>query len=295
MRKVGSEWLICRQLDINPLMPSHRQGKIPKHRARRPERNSGRRSPLSHANLAKRIARESGPDASEARSWPVTPEAPTQPLPRDGQPAGGEGAGGEGAGGGHSGKRGAASPRRMRGVLVTPWFAAGAGFVIAAALSLNAPRTFLTYRGGGGSTSRCESCQSPESVPTSRPGVQVKSVNPAQVGGTSPAPALVVTIRLGPEHNGVFSVTFILPADQVRNGWKLHFALPGRSISQVIGAKFRPDLAYDAGVAVEPAAQNGYVSPAAPAAMAFLVYAAGPSVAPSGCVLNGQACQFRSP
>ena len=80
-QKVGSEWLICRQLDINPLMPSHRQGSIPKHRARRPDENSGRHSQLNAAIPAKRIAPESGPAPDHSGARPAAPEPPTQPLP----------------------------------------------------------------------------------------------------------------------------------------------------------------------------------------------------------------------
>jgi hypothetical protein len=180
----------------------------------------------------------------------------------------------------------------MRGLLVTPWFAAGAGFVIAAALSLNAPRTFLTYRPNNTpSTSRCATCAAPESVPTSKPGVQIRSVNPAVIGGTGAAgPA--VPIHLGPERDGVFSVTFMLPAGQLRNGWQLRFALPGRSITQVVGAQWRPDAVDDGGVAAG-LAQGGYVSPTDPAAVSFMVSASGPPVAPVHCVLNAKPCHFR--
>jgi hypothetical protein len=302
-------------------MPSHRQGSIPKHRARRPVENSGRHSQLNAATQAKRIAPESGPDPYGSGARPVTPEPPTRPFPtvrrHPRPPAGagrhaGAGGGGEGdsdggdgglAGNGRHGRVGrtpggviagirrAAPSGRLRGLLVTPWFAAGAGLVIAAALSLNSPRTFLTYRPNNAPNhSKCASCQSQESVPTSRPGVQIRSVNPARIGGTGAAgPA--VPIQIGPERNGVFSVTFTLPAGPAAHGWNLRFALPGRSITQVLGAQWRPDAADDGGVArLTP---GGYVSPTNPAAMTVLVSASGPPVAPVDCVLNGQPCHFR--
>jgi hypothetical protein len=296
-------------------MPSHRQGNIPKHRARRPDENSGRHSQLNAATQAKRIAPGSSSDPYGSGTWPVQPEPPTQPLPplrsHPWPPAGASddaGAGDDGEAGGFAGDgrhgrvgrtpngviagtRGAARSRRMRGLLVTPWFEAGAGFVIAAALSLNSPRTFLTYRPNDvPSTSKCADCQSPESVPTSRPGVQIRSVNPAEIAGRGgPGPA--VSIQLGPERNGVFSVTFTLSASQASQGWKLRFALPGRSISEVLGAQWLPDAADDGGEAAM-LAQGGYVSPTHPAAVSILVSATGPPVAPVRCVLNGQPCHF---
>lgn len=238
-------------------MPSHRQGNTPKHRARRPDENSGGHTRLNAATRAKRIAPESS----------HTP------------------------GGVIAGTRRAAPSRRMRGLLVTPWFAAGAGFVIAAAISLNAPRTFLTYRPNNApSTSKCADCRSPESVPTSKPGVQIRSVNPAVIAGRG-APGPAVPIQVGPEQNGVFSVTFMLPASQAGRDWKLRFALPGRSISAVLGAQWRPDATDDGGEATM-LAEGGYVSPTNPAAVSFLVSATGPPAAPVHCVLNGQPCHF---
>jgi hypothetical protein len=269
-------------------MPSHRQGNIPKHRARRPDENSGRRLRLNAVIPAKRIAPEPGPDAGDGGS--------DDSGPRPGR----HGRVGRAADGVVAGTRAARPPRRMRGLLVTPWFAAGAGFVIAAALSLNAPRTFLTYRPNNAPhDTRCAGragpgCPSPESVPTSRPGVQIKSVNPAVLGGGG-APGPVVAIHVGPEHNGAFSVTFTLPAGQARNGWNLRFTLPGKTISEVVGAaRWRADAADDGGVAaISP--QGGYVSGTDPAGVSLLVSAAGTPAAPVGCVLNGHACRFRPP
>jgi hypothetical protein len=191
-----------------------------------------------------------------------------------------------------AGTRSAASSRRMRGLLVTPWFAAGAGFVIAAALSLNAPRTFLTYRPNDQpNTSKCATCVAPESVPTSKPGVQIRSVNPAVIGGIGAA-GPVVPIHLGPEQNGVFSVTITLPAGQARTDWRVRFALPGRTVMGVLGAHWLADASDDGGVAARQAA-GGYVAPTDPAGVSFKVSVSGSPVAPVGCVLNGKPCRFR--
>jgi hypothetical protein len=259
---------------------------------------------------AKRIVPESGPGPDHSGARRAAPEPPTQPLPpfgggrrpaaeapsdaRDGSDGGSAPRGRRGRVARSpdaviAGTRGPASSRRMRGLLVTPWFAAGAGFVIAAALSLNAPRTFLTYRPNDRpNTSKCATCVAPESVPTSRPGVQVRSVNPAVIGAARP----VIPIQLGPEQNGVFSVTITLPAGQARTAWRLRFALPGRTVMDVLGAQWRADATDDGGVAARQAA-GGYVAPADPAGVSFRVSASGSPVAPVGCVLNGKPCRFR--
>jgi hypothetical protein len=262
-------------------MPSHRQGNIPKHRAGRPNENSGRRSRLNAAKQAKRIAPGFSPDPSGAGTGPASPEPPTRPLPQlrshPGPPPG---------------TRAGPAPRRMRGLLVTPWFAAGAGFVVAAAMALNAPRTFLTYRPNDSpSTSRCVACQSPGSV-ASKPGVKIRPVNPAAAAGRSaPGPGPAIPIQLDPERNGVFKLTITLPPHQAASAWKLRFALPGRSISAVFGAQWLPDPADDSGQAAR-LIEGGYVSPSNPAAVSFLVTATGVAIAPRGCVLNGQRCHF---
>jgi hypothetical protein len=252
-------------------MPSHRQGNIPKHRARRPDENSGRHARLNAAPPAKRIAPESSPDPGGSGAGPAAPGRRVARAP-DGVIAG---------------TRNTTRSRRMRGLLVTPWFAAGAGFVIAAALSLNAPRTFLTYRPNNTpTTSKCATCVAPESVPTSKPGVQIKSVNPAVIGGNGPA-SPAVRFHLGSERDGAFSVTFTLPAGPPGNGWQLQFALPGRSITGVYGAHWRSGASTDSGVAA------GNASSAGRAAVSFMVSASGSPVAPAGCVLNAKPCHFR--
>jgi hypothetical protein len=251
-------------------MPSHRQGNIPKHRAGRPHENARRRRPFSAANPAKRIAPGGSRDSYGSGPEPAAPAPSARP---------------------------AASSRRARGLLVTPWFAAGAGFVIAAALSLNSPRTFLTYRPSTTPGTSCADCQ-PAAVPTARPGVQIRSANPARVGGgrraaAAPAVGPAVPFHLGAEHNGVFSVTFMLPAGQVARPWKLRFELPGRSITEVVGAGWRPNAGEDGGVAAALGQGQGqYVSPVDPAGVSFLVSAAGPPVRPTGCLLDGRACHF---
>jgi len=191
------------------------------------------------------------------------------------------------------------SPRWKRGLLVTPWFAAGAGFVIAAALSLNSPKTFLTYRpNAGAGTSTCADCQQAAVPTTARPGVQITSVRPAQPGGGGAAASTpAVRVRLGPEVNGLFSVTFLLPPGDSGHDWRVRFELPGRTVTQVVGAQWQPGAGQDGGVAAAPALGQAqyvspYVSPISPGDVSFLISAGGTPVAPTGCLLDGRACHF---
>jgi hypothetical protein len=294
-------------------MPSHRQGNIPKHRAGRPHENASRPALLNAAGPAKRIAPGNDPGGYGSGPPRVMPAAftpvpdhalpghavPDHPLPHRAPPHRALAPGAATAPMAAPVPLAAAAPaprapRWKRGLLVTPWFAAGAGFVIAAALSLNSPRTFLTYRPNAApGTSTCADCQ-PESVPTARPGVQIKSVHPAQADGraaTAVTPA--VRVRLGPEVDGLFSVTFLLPASEAGRSWKVQFTLPGRSVTGVVGARWQPDAAQDGGLAAALGQGQGqYVSPVDPGSVSFLVSAGGPPVRPAGCLLDGRACHF---
>jgi hypothetical protein len=270
-------------------MPRHRQGNIPKHRARRSHENTGRHTQLNAANPAKLGVSSPGPgDDGGGGGWPVTPDAPTQPfarlpgaLPAPGWP----GRPARPGSGGDAGDAGAARRHRMRGLLVTPWFAAGAGVVIAAALSLNSPRTFLTYRPN---TSKCAEC-TPAGAGT---GTKIKTVHPAQVDGSAghaatPPPARV-GVQVGAGAPGFFTLTFTVPASQAGNGWKLGFDVPSGTITYVQGAQWRPNAAGDGGVAVAPGAGR-------PGSLRnrIIVSARGTPVSPAGCVLNGRGCRFR--
>ena len=155
----------------------------------------------------------------------------------------------------------------MRGMLVTPWFAAGAGFVIAAALALNSPHTVLTYKpnsipcAGTG-------CQAPGALPTTRPKVALKQARPAQVSTppsrahhhrtTSPAGTLV-GFREVWQHNGEFAAIITIPAGQAQHGWSLRFRFPGRHVTSVWGALWHASASGDGGLAsiLQPLQDNG--------------------------------------
>jgi len=251
-------------------MPRHRKECIPKHRALPPDRHSGRRVQLSAAVEAAgtelRSATASGqgddgqseedgqsapasaaPAASAATSSAATvplrlPHARPRPSGSRRPPAGGESP---------------AQPHRMRGLLVTPWFAAGAGFVIAAALALNSPHTVLTYRPN---TSKCSTCTLPGLPPTAKPGLHVnaaKPVKPARAGRGRVATGVGPASTTGPEigfrviwqRDGAFAAIITVPAAQARHGWNLRFVLPGRRIIQVLGANWQPAPGANGGLA----------------------------------------------
>jgi hypothetical protein len=148
----------------------------------------------------------------------------------------------------------------MRGLLVTPWFAAGAGFVIAAALALNSPHAVLTYRPN---TQNCRLCKqgtpAEGSLTTVRPGVQLKSARPAQgekaarSSGGGSAVGVDVGFRVVWRRDGQFGAIITIPASQAAHGWSLRFDIPGTRITQVWGAQWQPAANGQGGVASVPA------------------------------------------
>jgi hypothetical protein len=143
--------------------------------------------------------------------------------------------------------------RRMRGLLVTPWFAAGAGFVIAAGLALNSPHTVLTY---GPNTQLCLKHCTKQPKPSAgselnKPGaVQVKpqrTARPRQSSSTTKSPHATVTSAPPPgtgaqvgftvrwTRYGQFGAMITLPAGPAGHDWSLRFEIPGVQINGVLG------------------------------------------------------------
>jgi hypothetical protein len=213
--------------------------------------------------------------------------------------------------------------RRMRGLLVTPWFAAGAGFVIAAALALNSPHTVLTYRPN---TSKCSTCIAPGAPANAKPGEVFKPPKPVRTAkasrkagaarhGVVIAAGVAVGFQVVWNRNGEFAAIVTVPAQHASRGWRLRFEIPGRRIVQVFGAKWQPGPGGYGGMASTFSFQRdlpGHSGPPTPPGeglpkrpgepgdfghfdpqqLKFLVTAQGAPVTPELCVLNGVRCHF---
>ncbi|HEY1617637.1 MAG TPA: hypothetical protein VGG25_08465 [Streptosporangiaceae bacterium] len=178
------------------------------------------------------------------------PRAPRAGRSRTRPPAGGRVPGGA---------PGQSRPR-MRGLLVTPWFAAGAGFVIAAALALNSPHTVLTYKPN---TIPCDNCKSPSpsrgALASAHPGVILRPAKkkpapgrPEAHGQAAPA-GVAVGYRVVWHKDGEFGAIITVPASAARDGWKLSFDIPGTRITGVWGAQWAPAVGEHGGLASVPA------------------------------------------
>jgi hypothetical protein len=191
--------------------------------------------------------------------------------------------------------------------MVTPWFAAGAGIVIAAALAVDSPAALTYGPAGPGEHCTVTGCASPTpsrqpDLATASPGVQLKT--PAGTGGTAEASAGrrhgtasgggsgyhlgYQIVRRGPSG---FVAMITLPSDLKPGPWSLHFAYPSARVDRVWGALWQPSSNGNGGTALGPGQGRGW-APAQPDGRQLAVSATGTPTEPSGCRLDGVSCDF---
>jgi hypothetical protein len=190
-------------------------------------------------------------------------------------------------------------PRLARSLLATPWFAAGAGIVIAAVLAVNSPAA-LTY---GPPVEKCpiHGCGSsaghpPAQPATASPGVALKAPGmEMNGGGTAPvrrhghaARGRRLGYRIVRRWSSGFLALIALPGATRPGGWSLSFAFAAAHVDRVWGARWQPSGNGDGGTAAGP-----YGPPGDPlGADQMLVFATGTPELPSGCALDGVRCRF---
>ena len=202
---------------------------------------------------------------------------------------------------------------------MTPWFAAGAGIVIAAALAVNTP-TALTYgpSGPGGlcTTHGCTGPRRPQppQVATASPGVAIRDPGAgAQGAGAAPDQPGVTTMNaeLGYQivgHSGRGFIAVITMPGAGKTGWSLQFEFSGARIRNVMGARWHPSRDGAGGTADGPLpdrkqpsrasgpGQSGTsAGPHTPDADQMVVVATGRPETPSSCTLDGLSCHFGTP
>jgi hypothetical protein len=199
---------------------------------------------------------------------------------------------------------------------VTPWFAAGAGIVIAAALAVNTP-TALTYgpSGPGGlcTTHGCTGARRPQApqVATASPGVAIRDPSTGATGaGAAPdQPGMTETnaelsYRIVWRSGRGFAALITMPGAG-KTGWSLQFEFSGAHIRNVTGARWHPSRDGAGGTADGPLPIRKQSSPArgsgasagpgTPDADQMVVVATGRPQTPSSCTLDGLSCHFGTP
>ena len=217
-------------------------------------------------------------------------------------------------GGGRTVARGACRPRLRlaRALMLTPWFAASAGIVIAAALAVDSP-TALTYVPNGPGA-RCATSGCVGRAPT-QPDVATASPGLGLKTGTAPGTAA----SAGPGHRhpagavyqlgyqvllrhwqGGFVAMITLPGDLRPGPWSLRLAFPSARVDQVWGATWQPSGDGDAGTATgswAPTRGNDQDIPGLAGRQGLVgrqlvIFATGGPTPPSGCSLDGARCGF---
>jgi len=265
---------------------------VPKHRAQRRDNRPGRRAPVSAAPSSADLA-------AEAASGTPPPDRP---------PAGRRGARPRGSGG-----------RSLRSLLVTPWFAAGVGVLVAATVALEAPKHAVLSYGPVDPGVLCKNLgcasaaplRSPGSLASAKPGVQLpppaQTRTPAvtrtrtQHAQAAPAPAaqpapttdrspqITIHFAVLKHGNGNFLGVITVRSSQDLGDWSLGFTIPGARISDVWGAQWQPSASLDGGIA------NGQPWPwprPGPGMAKIVIFATGTPRSPTSCLFDGESCAF---
>jgi hypothetical protein len=266
-------------------MPRHRKERVTRHRAGRRNDTSPRHAQFSAAPTKARPAADepagNGPtggeslaaanapragDATAARTVPLSraaawspgqaDRAGSRPVARHGQGYLRDAA-----------PRPSADPRQQQrlvirgtahGLLVTPWFAAGAACVIAAALWLSAPHTSFKLS----DPTNSEPCASAHCAPGADGGgtTATKSGksfgNGAQAAGSTAAAGshkkltgVTVSYDVVWHAHGKFTAVITITSKHELGRWRLSFRIPGTKVKSVVGARWKPSARRDGGTA----------------------------------------------
>jgi hypothetical protein len=200
--------------------------------------------------------------------------------------------------------------RLARALMVTPWFAASAGIVIAAALAVDSPAALTYVPNAPGVRCPVSSCvgsaTSQPDVATASPGVKLKTGQAAGTGASAgPGHRHVAgaVYRLGYQvvrrWQGGFIAMITLPGDLRPGPWRLRLAFPSARVDLVWGATWQPSGDGAAGTATGSRPSAGDHDQDIPgldgqelADRQLVIFATGRPRPPSGCRLDGARCDF---
>jgi hypothetical protein len=189
-----------------------------------------------------------------------------------------------------------------RSVMVTPWLAASAGIVIAAALTVGSPAALIYVPNSPAVRCPASGCagaaSSPPGVATDVPGMQLKTGTAPGAGrpgalGRHRAP-YQLGYRVVRSWPWGFVAVITLPADLKPGAWSLRFGFPSARVDHVRGARWQPSGHGQAGTATGSWRPHGHAPDGQGAdGRQLTVFAVGTPTLPSGCRLDGAGCVFR--
>jgi hypothetical protein len=189
--------------------------------------------------------------------------------------------------------------------MMTPWFAAGAGIVIAAAMAVDSQAALTYAPSGPGVRCTVSGCADPApgrptelatahpGVALKTPGVQPTGAEAARSGPHPGVPGAEAGYRLGYQvirrwHSG-FAAMITMPGDLKPGPWSLQFAFPSARIDRVWGARWQPSRNGDGGTARWAWQRHGRGTGDA---RQLTVSATGAPTDPSRCRLDGISCGY---
>ena len=191
--------------------------------------------------------------------------------------------------------------RLARSLMVTPWFAASAGIVIAAALAVDSPTGLMYVPNGPAVHCPASSCtgsaSSPPGVTTEVPGVRLRPGTAPRAGRAS-APVRhhavcqldYQVVRSWP---GGFVAVITLPAGLKPGAWSLRFGFPSARVDRVWGARWQPSRHGHAGTATGSWRPHGDdPRDRGLDGRRLMIFASGVPTLPSGGRLDGVSCEF---
>ncbi len=208
---------------------------------------------------------------------------------------------------------------------MTPWFAAGAGFVLAAGLWIYSPHTELKFPGANApygvpcTTQQCGGGSGGGQPATNTPGERInaaghgRSVHIDTAGRHSAASGLTFTFAVAWQQSDGFQALITVRGKHVPSTWRLEFTMPGARIQFVFGAQWRASPRGDGGTAFASQQQVGGGGAGTGQgegqgsggdgqnagghrpqgdSVSILVMGRGSPSTPTTCVFNGSGCAF---
>jgi hypothetical protein len=189
-----------------------------------------------------------------------------------------------------------------RALLVSPWFAAGAGFVIATTAFIVAPRAEARFSQSAINVTQCTERGCREIVPQAA--VPLAEPSDQIVRSVTAAPGVAVDYRVISQQHDTFKLEITLTGSQAARDWNLSFAITGADITSVVGARWNP-AGTDGGTAHGSITGNGATAgdsasadlgasqdDGGQVAITFFVTGSGSPSGLTGCAYNGAQCHF---
>ena len=192
-----------------------------------------------------------------------------------------------------------------RTLLVTPWFATGAGLVLAIGMFIYAPHTDLTFPQN---SVRCKAlhCSPNRTHPNSTltnngPSVKIAIPHHHKRRHHDAAAGLTFKFTVAWQENGEFRAVIAVSGRPLPSSWRLHFAMPGSEIGSVVGAQWSGAPSASSGVArpidYGQSGSDGGVWGRNPdgqldEGFSFWVFGTGSASTPTRCRFDGSRCSF---